>query len=203
MQILVVIIEKDGDKYTGYTPNLLGVRITAGTLEEAQNAVIDAIDKRIIYLEGLHNNEKPISRRPIEETINCVYKYRDEWNKGERCTKIAKKEGLCKRHWKELYSHPSASNLRSCPLCGESDPTILLNYDSICSFKIENPNWENILEELKFKNAAKWKKERAELRIERIKGKPRCSKIMTNGNQCTKEAHQDGLCFQHWWRRFR
>jgi predicted RNase H-like HicB family nuclease len=199
MQILIVIIEKDGDKYIGRSPNLLGVSITAKTRDEAETAILDAMEKRINELHQMHSGRKTISRLPIDESIYCVYEFEDEWRKGEQCSFSAKKDGLCNIHWKKLYGHVSGS-LKSCPLCGESDKEVLKDWQSPCPVKIENPDWADLLEEKRRTMKAEWKKERLEVRLENLGNQPRCTKIMSNGEQCYKEQYRRGLCFSHYWK---
>jgi predicted RNase H-like HicB family nuclease len=166
MQVLIVIIEKDGDTYIGRSPNLLGVSVTTKTRDEAETAILDAMDNRIIELNGMHSYPKPISRRPIEETMYCVYV--DAPGKEPECSQSGKKDGLCLIHWRKLYGHPYSNTLQSCPLCSESDKNVLADYGSLCSFKIENSDWANIFEEMKVKMGSKWAKERRQVRIKRF-----------------------------------
>jgi predicted RNase H-like HicB family nuclease len=202
MQILIVIIEKDGDNYIGRSPNLLGVSITTKTRDEAETAILDAMEKRINELYGTHSGRKTISRLPIDESIGCVYNFTDEWRKGDECGFSAQKDGLCWVHWKKLYSHAFGSeiNLKACPLCGESDKEILKNWQSPCPVKIENPDWIDLLEEKKRTMKAEWKKERLEVRLENLGNQPRCTKMLSNGEQCYKEQYRRGLCFSHCWK---
>ncbi len=84
MQVLVVIVEKDGTNYIARCPNLPGVSITAKTYEEAQNAILDAVEKRYNQILGMHADRKTIARLPIDESISCVYKYTDI-REGDEC----------------------------------------------------------------------------------------------------------------------
>lgn len=199
MQILIVIIEKDGENYIGRSPNLLGVSVTAKTRDEVETAILDAMEKRINELHGMHSGRKTISRLPIEESNHCVYQFEDEWRKDDQCSFLAKKEGLCNIHWKKLYGHYSGT-LKACPLCGESDKEILKDWRSPCPVKLENPNWADLLEEKKRTMKDQWKKERLEVRLENLGDAPRCTKTVSNGEQCYKEQYRRGLCFSHWWR---
>jgi hypothetical protein len=168
MIILTVSIEKDGDTYTGHSINLPGLSVTAKTFDQAQTAILDAMDKRIDELNEMHYISKPISRRPVEESIGCVFKSID-WSKDDNCCNSAKKDGLCLVHWKKLYGHPYGTTLKTCPLCGENDQDVLRNYASPCSFKIENPDWENRFEELKVKKHSQLAKERREVRLKKTR----------------------------------
>lgn len=199
MQILVVIIERDGENYTGRSPNLLGVSVTAKTYDEAQTAILDALEKRINELQGMHSNRRTVSRLPIEESIGCVYDFPEKWRKDDGCGFSAQKDGLCQIHWRKLYSHAFGSeiNLRACPLCGESDQEVLKRWNSPCPVKAENPNWADLLEEKKRTMKAQWKKERLEIRLEKLGNNPQCSRTLSSGGQCYKEVYRRELCFSH------
>lgn len=202
MQILIVIIEKNEDIYTGRSPNLLGVSVTAKTRDEVETAILDEMEKRINYLHGLHSGRKTISRLPIEESIYCVYEFEDEWRKDDGCGFAAQKDGLCWVHWKKLYSHAFGTTitLKACPLCGESDQEVLKRWDSPCPVKIENPNWADLLEEKKRKMKAEWEKEKEQVRLEKLGNQPRCTKTLASGKQCPKEIYRGSLCFSHSWK---
>jgi hypothetical protein len=170
LQYIPIFILKDGDTYTGISLALPGVSVTTKTFEEAQIAVMNVIDSKIIEMTERHrqnNNYKPISRRPLEETISCVYKS-SQREEDDECCNSAKKDGLCLVHWKKLYGHPYGATLKTCPLCKENDQNILADNASPCSFKLENPGWETILEEIKFKRGQELAKERRKVRIERF-----------------------------------
>lgn len=191
MQIPIAIIEKDGDTNTGCAPDLPGVSITARTSSE----ILDAVNKRITEPNKMQSHPKPVSRLSVEETEFCSYVNAAGEEQG--CSYLRKKDGLCLKHWKKLYGHPYGNTLKSCPLCGESDPEILSKPDSSCSFKIKNSDWENILEKMKFEKRGEWAKERRELRLNQIEGKLRCSKTLDSGSQCVREATENGICFRH------
>jgi hypothetical protein len=54
MIILTISIEKDGDTYTGRSINLPGLSVTAKTFDQAQTAILDAMEKRIGELNEMH-----------------------------------------------------------------------------------------------------------------------------------------------------
>ena len=199
MQVLIVIIEKVGGKYVGRSPNLIGVSITAKTRDEAETAILDAMEKRINELQGLHQNYKPIARGAVEESIGCVYKLdEDSWD----CKNQAQKDGLCWQHWKKLYSHAFGTNinLKACPLCGETDRELLKRWDSPCPFKAQHPNWEQIFEEKKIKMRGELEKEKEQVKLEKLGNNLQCSKILSNGKQCLSAAKYGDLCWKHYWR---
>ena len=52
-----VVIEDAGDNYSAYVPDLPGCVATAGTLDDAANAIREAIE---FHLEGLRADDLPI-----------------------------------------------------------------------------------------------------------------------------------------------
>jgi predicted RNase H-like HicB family nuclease len=204
MQVLVVIIEKDGENYIGRCPNLLGVRITGKTRDEAETAILEVIETRLNELYAQHSNRKvTVARGNFEETIECVYKYRESdannWRSSDKCEKPAQKEGLCWQHWKKIYSHAvgTKTNLDGCPLCGETDQDILRRWESICPFKAENPNWEELLEEKKKAQQTARVVEQREERLKKHEKYLRCTATLKNGNQCSSLADSGIFCGRH------
>lgn len=197
MQYIFGLIEKIGETYTGRTLCLPGVLITASSYLEAADGIINATESRLNELYEMHP-ERPvvISRRPLEESIPCVYEY----GKGERCGATSQKDALCRIHWKKLYSHAFGTtiHLKACPLCGEADRKVLKQWDSVCPVKKENPNWEQLLEDTKAKMHFKWAKEKKEVRLESLKGHLRCTATLKNGSQClVSAALSKNLCARH------
>lgn len=198
MQTLIVVIEKEGNCYTAYSPNLLGVKITANSREAAEKEILSAVEKRVNELsESYSLNTTVATSMPVEETVPCVAKAATTWR--GKCLQPAKKDGLCWQHWKKAFGHAFGTkiNLRACPLCGESDSVLLNTWDSPCSFKAENRNWSTVYEKMKIEKREVWKQESKELELEKLKGKSRCSRMLTTGEQCTKAADRGDLCFSH------
>jgi predicted RNase H-like HicB family nuclease len=179
MDILIAIIEKDGEDYIGRSPNLLGITITAKTRDEAESGILKAIEKRIDELNNRHGQRIKVSYKPIEESIPCVYKPTVGWNKGNRCLQSAQKDNLCWQHWRKVYGHPvgSKDNNESCPLCGEMNQDVLLRWESPCPFKAQNSNWEEVLWEIRKERPSTRTKAERESRIKsHLKNATRLSK---------------------------
>lgn len=196
-----VFIEKKGRSYIARSMALPGVTITAKTYEEAQINILDAIDNRIDELTEIHRqSELVISRLPIDEIIRCVYQFPETHpRKDSRCSQGASKEGLCWSHWKKIYSHTAGNttSLKACPLCGESDRKLLESWDSPCSFKAENPDWREVLEEKKVTMRKTWAKENEKIKMEGLGKSPRCKFVFRNGSKCFEEGGYDSLCLKH------
>lgn len=200
MQVLIVIIEKIGRDYVGRSPNLLGVSVKAKTRDEVESKILEEIENRLNKFRELHSSSKAVTvRGQLEEMMLCVYQD-DYLPRDYQCIKPAQKEGLCWQHWKKLYSHAVGTkiNYDGCPLCGEKDQSILRRWESVCPFKAENPNWEEILEgKRRVKQSARLKEER-ETRLKNLNGYPRCKETLKNGEQCSKLAVDGGFCKMHY-----
>ncbi len=76
MHILLVIIEKIGDEYAAYTPNMTGVKVTSPSREEVEREIITAIEHRLEVLQSPHGKVSgriELARLPIEKAVPCVY----------------------------------------------------------------------------------------------------------------------------------
>lgn len=200
MQVLIIIIEKDGENYIGRSPNLLGFSVTAKTRDEAESQILEEIENRLNNFRELHSSRKDVKiRGQLEEVMLCVYQ-NEHLPKDYQCIKPAQKEGLCWQHWKKLYSHAVGTkvNYDGCPLCGETDQSILRRWELICPFKAENPNWEEILEEKKQLKQSERLKEAREARLKNLGNYPRCKETLNNGKQCSKLAVESGFCKMHY-----
>ena len=164
-----------------------------------ETAILDAVEKRIKELSEKHANNITVSRRPIEESISCVYEFKDHWRKGDECLQTARKDGLCWQHWKKLYSHAGGTktNLDGCSLCGETEQDILRRWESVCPFKAENPNWEELLEEKKKAQQTARVVEQREERLKKHEKYLRCTATLKNGNQCSSLADSGIFCERH------
>lgn len=203
MQVLVVIVEKDGANYIARCPNLLGVSITAKTYEEAQDAILDAIDDELNNMRrAIGKNKITVGRGKLEEVVYCLYDYRNSTvaRSHHKCVAAAKKDSLCWSHWRRVYGHyvTTNMNLDGCPLCGETDQKILRDWSSPCPFKVENENWAEVVEERKLAK----QKARMEAKTQKHFLEPekylRCLKIKTNGTQCSALATKQDLCERHY-----
>jgi predicted RNase H-like HicB family nuclease len=58
--LITVIIEKAGDRYTAYSPNLLGVSVTADSREEVERQMRESIER---YIEGLRARHESAGRQ--------------------------------------------------------------------------------------------------------------------------------------------
>lgn len=202
MEVLLVIIEKDGNKYTGRCPNLIGVSVTGKTRDEVENAIIEKIENRLKEISDQHSLPTiSIAKGEIKDVIQCVYKFdKTSWSSRKKCVQPSQKDGLCWQHWKKLYSHAIGTkiNLDGCPLCGETDQDILRRWESPCSFKIENPNWTEILEEQKKAKQTKRLKDERESRLKSHQKYLRCAAIKRNGKQCASLVERGEYCNLHW-----
>ncbi len=121
MQTILIIIEKLDGSYYAYSPNLPGCAAKGQTREEVERKMIATIERRLELLraqaqKGLEQNL--LMQGSLEESIQCMGKMLS----GEQCRLKAKKDGLCTRHWRVLYSHKmnadSAASKRFCLICG-------------------------------------------------------------------------------------
>src|SRR4051794_25433177 len=100
--LLTVIIEKAGDRYTAYSPNLLGVSIMADSREDAERQMRESIER---YIKDLGTQAERRGQRTavaagrLDEAIPCVFTTQRELFGGKtelhRCELRASKEGLC------------------------------------------------------------------------------------------------------------
>lgn len=200
MQVLIVIIEKIGKNYVGRSPNLLGVSVKGKTRDEAESKILEEIENRLNKLRELHSPRKAITiRGQLEEVIECVYQYRGSLWTDYQCVKPSQKEGLCWQHWKKLYSHAVGTkiNLDGCPLCGELNQDVLRRWDVPCSFKAENTNWEEILEEKRKNKQEVQSKQDREERLKSHEKYLRCTATLTNRKQCSSLANKGKYCEYH------
>jgi predicted RNase H-like HicB family nuclease len=201
MQVLIVIIEKIGKNYVGRSPNLLGVSVKAKTRDEAESKILEVIENRLNKFRELHSSNKAVTvRGQLEEVMLCVYQDRHYVPSDYQCIKPAQKEGLCWQHWKKLYGHAVGNkvNYDGCPLCGETNQSVLRRWESPCSFKAENPNWEEILEEKRRVKQSERLKEEREVRLKNLDNYPRCKASLNSGEQCSKLEVEAGFCRTHY-----
>ena len=74
--LLTVIIEKAGDHYTAYSPNLPGVSVTAAGREDVERQMLESIERYIKDLGARHESaSRPITVAPgrLDEVIPCVF----------------------------------------------------------------------------------------------------------------------------------
>lgn len=147
--LMTVIIEKAGDRYTAYSPNLLGVSVTADSREEVERQMRESIERYIEGLRARHESARlqiTVAAERLEEVIQCVHETPRELFGGRtelhRCELRASKDGLCTTHWRKLYGHavsPRRSNV--CEVCGETDVRVLKTWQAPCPRKAADPNW--------------------------------------------------------------
>lgn len=173
--LITVLIEKAGDGYTAYTPNLLGVSVAAGSREDVERQMRECIECYINALGARHQGASPqISVAPgqLDETIQCVHETPRELFGGEtelhRCELRASKEGLCTTHWRKLYGHAvSPKRATVCEVCGETDVRILKTWGAPCPGKAADPNWLALIEERRAREAEQKRREKWEERVRR------------------------------------
>jgi predicted RNase H-like HicB family nuclease len=103
--LLTVIIEKVGDRYTAYSPNLLGVSITADSREDTEQKMLESIERYIKDLGTQHESAGQritVAAGRLDEVIPCVFTTPRDLFGGKtelhRCELRASKEGLCTTH---------------------------------------------------------------------------------------------------------
>jgi predicted RNase H-like HicB family nuclease len=173
--LIVVIIEKAEDIYTAYSPNLLGVGVTAGSREEVERQMRESIER---YIKDLGTQHESAGQRitlatgQLDEVIQCVHETPRELFGGRtelhRCELRASKEGLCTTHWRKLYGHavsPRRSNV--CEVCGETDVRVLKTWQVPCPGKAADPNWLAPIEERRARDAEQRRREKWEERVRR------------------------------------
>lgn len=173
--LLTVIIEKTGDRYTAYSPNLLGVSITADSREEVERQMQENIGRYIKDLAARHESASrkiTVAAGRLDEVIQCVHETPRESFGGRtelhRCELRASKEGLCTTHWRKLYGHAvSPKRATACEVCGETDVRVLKTWDTPCPGKAANPNWLTPIEERRARDAEQRRREQWEERIRR------------------------------------
>jgi predicted RNase H-like HicB family nuclease len=173
--LITVIIEKAGDRYTAYSPNLLGVSVTADSREEVERQMRESIER---YIEGLRARHESAGRQitvapgRLDKVIQCVFTTLRELFDGKtelhRCELRASKEGLCTTHWRKLYGHAvSPKRLSACEVCGETDVRVLKTWASPCPGKAADPNWLAPIEERRAREAEQKRREKWEERVRR------------------------------------
>jgi hypothetical protein len=204
----VLVIEKTGNVYTGYSPNLVGVSAT-GTREDVERSLLEQVRLHVDKLNERHaasGHRLELATEPISERITCLYLTGYGHRAEGKCIKSAAKDGLCWQHWKQLYGHEvdSRAHYKKCELCGESNAYKLDTWSEPCSYKASNSEWPSVLR-AKRKTAKDARREQSNLeaRERRIAQLPKqCLSKITQGKfkgeQCSKEATRDGLCSSHW-----
>ena len=205
LSFLVLVIEKKGDEYAGYSPNVAGVSATGINREEVERSLLEQISTHVDELKSRHEgNDQPIqvTTGPIETAVPCLYIIRpgDPW--GGPCKASAQKDGLCWQHWKRIYGHEidSRAKFRVCLLCGEDRPYILGNWSQPCDFKQSNKDWRPALTKRRLETTGERRKGIESERREQLYASlpVQCRGETTRGVQCSNEAQKDGLCKPHW-----
>jgi predicted RNase H-like HicB family nuclease len=137
----VIVIEKLENGYYGYSPNLLGSNTKGSTREEVESAIFELAEK---YVEELRLRYEEASQVHVAlttgllgEKITCLAKGNVGTDTEYRCSKRARKDGLCGQHWRMVYSHKINPRLakRICLLCGEKNQYKLDKWDDLCPAK--------------------------------------------------------------------
>jgi predicted RNase H-like HicB family nuclease len=173
--LLTVIIEKVGDCYTAYSPNLPGVRVTVAGREDVERQMLESIER---YIKDLGAQHESASRRitvapgRLDEVIPCVFTTQRELFGGKtelhQCELRASKGGLCTTHWRKLYGHAvSPKRATACEVCGETDVRVLKTWDAPCPGKAADPNWLVPIEERRARDAEQRRREKWEERVRR------------------------------------
>lgn len=204
LSFLVLVIEKAGDEYAGYSPNVTGVSAVGISREEVERSLLDQINAHVDKLKARHEGTDQrfqIASGPIEETITCIYSLPPgHWKSA--CEKSAQKEGLCWQHWKMLYGHEidTHAKFRNCELCGESRPYILGNWAAPCDFKTTNNDWRSVLAKKRSVDRTERKERRETEEREKVYARMpiQCKGQRTKGGPCSNEAQKDELCPSHW-----
>jgi predicted RNase H-like HicB family nuclease len=173
--LVTVIIEKVGERYTAYSPNLLGVSITADSREDVERQMRESIEHYIKDLAARHetaNRQFTVAARRLDEVIQCVYTTPRESFGGRtelhRCELRASKEGLCTTHWRKIYGHAvSPKRATVCEVCGETDVRALKTWAAPCPGKAADPNWLAPIEERRAREAEQRRREQWEERVRR------------------------------------
>lgn len=193
----LLLIEKVGEAYRGYTPNILGIS-AKGTREEVEESLLSQVQEHLAELKHQHASgsiEIEVSVAPIEESSSCFGPMPGEADSS--CKARAKKDGLCSQHWRQRYGHAVKSlDDDACELCGESRRKKIHDWQDRCACKARNLDWQTFLTE-KRKIASALRAERASTRALRD-ALPKCTGTLANGEKCDKVATQNKLCGTHW-----
>lgn len=175
---LTICIQKEGDHYSAYSPNLLGVRITGETREGVERQMLDRISGHIEALRERHeavNKPVVVAKGPLEEKIRCLFTVKtagwtDEGQPAEprQCEVRADKDGLCWQHWRQLYGHAvDTHHTTRCDVCGETDSQMLRRWDTVCPGKASDPDWREKIEARKTREREVRTQEEVEGKIRR------------------------------------
>jgi predicted RNase H-like HicB family nuclease len=175
---LTVCIQKEGDHYSAYSPNLLGVSVTGDAREDVERQMLDRITAHIEELRARHdaaNKPVVVATKPLKETIRCLFTVKPTgWTgPGQRaeprqCEVQADKDGLCWQHWRQLYGHAvDTHHTTRCDVCGETDSQVLRRWDTVCPGKASDPDWREKIEARKTREREVRTQEELEEKIRR------------------------------------